>query len=297
MTPAPSELFAGPVPVLLDGATGTELERRGYSLEGPGWSARALVDGQQVLAGIHSDYARAGAQILTANTFRLHRRNLADWGAESRQTELVETAIRLARLAGGKGVLVGASLAPLGDCYTPEDTPAPELLEREHRELAAAVARAGADLIVIETMVSGTEALAASRAARATGLPFLVSFVTGPNGTLLTGESLAAALAPVLAERPLAVGVNCLSCAHVPVALESLRARAGEIPIGVYANTGERSADGSWQVTTASEPAVYAGLAATWLDGGMDFLGGCCGTGPAHIAALQSLLWQRFAKK
>ncbi|QDT53506.1 Homocysteine S-methyltransferase [Caulifigura coniformis] len=290
MTASLDDLLNGGRPVLLDGATGTELERRGFALEGAGWSARAIDDAPELLEAIHKDYVKAGAQIVTANTFRLHRRNLGDWGKGDEQRRLVEKAIVLARRAGP--ALVAGSLAPIGDCYSPEDVPRLEALADEHWQLAHEIARSGADLILIETMVAGCEAEAACQAAGRTGLPFIVSFVTGPGGRLLSGERLGDVLPTVLALRPAAVSVNCVSCRNVPEAVVELACGVGVVPFGVYANTGERSEDGSWRVTTASQPAVYAGLAARWLEAGARLIGGCCGTTPAHVSAMQALISQ-----
>ncbi len=281
-------------PVLLDGATGTELERRGFALQASGWSARAIDDAPDLLEQIHRDYVDAGAVIVTANTFRLHRRNLADWGRQDDQRRLVRQAILLARSASAGRALVAGALAPLGDCYSPADMPAAGRLESEHGELAGELAQAGADVILVETMVAGMEAEAACRAAATTGLPYIVSFVTGPDGRLLSGELLNDVLPRVLRHGPAVVGVNCVSCGHVPAAIEMLVGNAGATAVGVYANTGERADDGSWRVTTASQPAVYAGIASGWLDRGIRLVGGCCGTTPGHIAALQELISQRF---
>ena len=127
-----------------------------------------------------------------------------------------------------------------------------------------------------------------------TGLPFLVSFVTGPGGQLLSGERLSDVLPRVAAFRPAAVGINCVSCRWVDEALGGLLEGARGAAVSVYANTGERAEDGSWRVTNASEPAVYAGLAQQWLERGVRWIGGCCGTTPAHVRALQGLISQRF---
>ena len=285
-----AELFDRPRPVLLDGATGTELERRGFALNAAGWSARAIETAPELLRQIHCDYVDAGAEIVTANTFRLHSRNLADWGREPDQSRLVDQAVGLARRAAGKRALVAASLAPIGDCYTPGEVPQADDLEIEHSHLARAIAQAGADLILIETMVDGREALAASRAAQSTGLPFIVSFVTGPGGRLLSGELLSDVIPLVRGEGPAAIAVNCCSIRDVPPAIAMLVAGSEDLPAGVWANTGERSEDGSWRVTTASQPAVYAGIARTWIASGIRLIGGCCGTTPAHVAAIQSLI-------
>jgi S-methylmethionine-dependent homocysteine/selenocysteine methylase len=163
-------------------------------------------------------------------------------------------------------------------------------LTEEHRELADELRRAGVELILVETMVTGVEAEAAARAAMETGLPFVVSFVTGPGGRLLSGELLSAVLPRVAALGPAAIGINCVSPKSVDAALGSLMSGTGGPDVSVYANTGERAEDGSWRVTNASEPAVYAGLAKQWLERGVSWIGGCCGTTPGHIRAMQAVI-------
>jgi homocysteine S-methyltransferase len=276
--------------VILDGATGTELERRGFPLNGPGWSARAIEGAPDLLRSIHRDYVAAGADILTANTFRLHARNLAEWGREHDGEALVRQAVELAREAAESNALVGASLAPIGDCYSPELVPPAQIIEEEHAVLARLLQAAAADLILVETMVAIREALAASRAAARTGIPFLVSFVCGPEARLLSGESLHDAVLAVRDTSPTAICVNCVSVAHVEDALDVLAETTCSVPFGVYANTGERGPDGLWRVTTAAEPAVYAVHAAAWRSRGAKLIGGCCGTTPDHIRAIKHML-------
>ncbi|MBX3444940.1 MAG: homocysteine S-methyltransferase family protein [Planctomyces sp.] len=278
--------------VLLDGATGTELERRGFALARPGWSARALVDAPELLAAIHRDYAEAGAEIITANTFRLHGSNLESWGRGGDQRKLVRLAVSIAREAA-PGCLIAASLAPVADCYSPELAPDDGNLAREHQRTAETIAAAGADLILIETMTVARESIIAAAAARATGLPFVVSFVCGPDGRLLSGELLSDAARGVAAAEPLAIGVNCIAVEDVHAALDALRQAVPGMPLAVCPNTSERGADGVWRVTTAAEPAVYAALAKGWRTWGAGLIGGCCGTTPAHVAAMQ----QAFGKE
>ncbi len=105
--------------LLLDGATGTELQRRGVDTSLPLWSARALLDAPGVLQTIHADYIAAGADIITTNTFRTHRRTLtrAELGARTR--ELTQLAVKIAREAArqvDREVFVAGSISPLEDC-------------------------------------------------------------------------------------------------------------------------------------------------------------------------------------
>jgi homocysteine S-methyltransferase len=156
-------------PLLLDGATGTELERRGVACELPLWSARALTQAPEVLEAIHRDYVAAGADALTANTFRTHARSLAAAGMADRArawTELAVASARHAAATGDREIFVLGSTAPLEDCYRPDLVPSLPELEREHRAHADHLAGAGVDAVLVETMNTVREARVAALAAR-----------------------------------------------------------------------------------------------------------------------------------
>lgn len=302
--PAFAARLAEEAPLLLDGALGTELERHGVPCELPLWSAQALHQTPDLVLGIHQAYARAGAEVLTANTFRTQRRTLARAGLGERDDPLTTMAVALARSAArdrhaqvpeGPRVFVAGSVAPLEDCYRPDLVPSDAELEREHGRHCELLAAAAADLLLIETMNSLREATAATRAAIATGLPTLVSFVCDDRGRLLSGEPLAAAIEACAraAERaPAAFLVNCLPPSALDSAVPSLRASG--FPFGFYPNLGapiDTDEPQSPRHREALAPEAFAG----WLAGvaqaeGARVLGGCCGTSPAHIAALRSSL-------
>jgi S-methylmethionine-dependent homocysteine/selenocysteine methylase len=270
-------------PLVLDGATGTELERRGARCELPLWSSWGLLEAPDVVRQVHLDYLLAGTDALTAATFRTHARSLAAAGLEGRAAELCELAVRLAREAGeraGRDVLVLGSAAPLEDCYHPERVPAEDALAHEHAAHARHLVRAGADAILVETINTLREGVAAARAARDADAELLVSFVCDREARLLSGEPLAEALDAVAPFAPAAVGVNCLPTDAVDACLPVLQ-RAGA-PFLVYANRGARESD--------TAPAAFAGAALRWVSAGAACVGGCCGTTPAHLRALVELL-------
>ena len=296
-----------PRPILLDGATGTELNRRAVDTSLPLWSAHALVAAPEVLRQIHMDYLRAGAEVITANTFRTHRRSLARGGFGHRALELTAQAVTIARDAVREHAakhsaddhhehFVAGSLAPLEDCYSPQLAPPPEECEREHTEMAEHLAEAGVDLILVETMNTIREAVAAAKAARATGLPVISSFVCGADGKLLSGETVTTAFETVAPLGVVGVCVNCTPSTTIEVPFAELRAavqlRAGRaMPrIGLYANIGHTDAVQGWTITADVSPLEYARLAAAWLKQGASIVGGCCGTTPAHIAAVRATL-------
>jgi S-methylmethionine-dependent homocysteine/selenocysteine methylase len=279
--------------LLLDGANGTELERRGVASTLPLWSTHALIHAPDVVAAIHAEYVEAGADVLTANPFRTQRRTLARAGRDRQAGALTQRAVDLARRAltaagGERAIYIVGAAPPLEDCYRPDLVPEATALEREHGEHAENLAAAGVDAILVETMNCVREARAATRAARSAGAPVLVSFTCWDGPQLLSGEPLQEALDGVLPDDPVAVLVNCLPASNVDACLPALRASGR--PFGVYCNLGAPTdAEGS----TRSEeyaPADLAELAAGWRDAGARLLGGCCGTTPEHIRAMAQRL-------
>ena len=301
-------LAAGRV-LLLDGATGTELQRRGVDTSLPLWSARALVEAPDVLRAIHADYAAAGADIITTNTFRTHGRTLTRAGLGERARALNQLAVQIAREAAQQAdreIFVAGSMSPLEDCYSPQLVPPDGELWIEHAEMARDLAQAGCDLLLVETMNTIREAVIAARCAATTGLPVCVSFVVGLNGlppdqaraaaadetparvTLLSGESITEAVRAVQRLRPAVILINCVPLACIDRAFDELRA-AHRGPIGLYANVGRADDQIGWTLTDDVQPAAYAQHARRWLQQGAAIVGGCCGTTPAHIAALKEI--------
>lgn len=300
--------LAAGAPVLLDGAIGTELTRRGVDTSLPLWSTRALLDAPDVLREIHRDYVAAGAEILTANTFRTGRRTMRRCGLGDRAKELTRRAVEIAREAIAAAatapievrpgdpdtrfaapVSVAGSMSPLEDCYEPSAVPSARELEDEHGEMAALLGVSGVDVLLVETMNTVCEATTATSAARATGLPTIVGLVCGHDARLLSGESIEDAVDALEPLRPDAIAINCTPTPSITSSLRRL-ADTTRLPMGAYGNIGYADADKGWVNTDAVEPDAYARYAREWLDLGVRVVGGCCGTTPAHIAALRTLI-------
>jgi len=280
--------------LVLDGATGTELTRRGVPTPLPLWSARALLEAPDVVRAIHRDYVAAGADIIVANTFRTNVRTLRGAGLLSRGEALNRLAVQLVReaiadVAPKRRVFVAASVAPVEDCYHPERVPPPNVLEREHAQMLDWLAQAGPDLIWIETMNTVREALAAAQAARQRGMPFVVSFVVREDGNLLSGEPLEQVVEQVEPLEPLAFGLNCIPPAGMTRNLPRLRAATRRPPIA-YAHIGNPEPICGWSFSQEIPPADYAAEARRWVDIGARIVGGCCGTTPEHIRALREVI-------
>lgn len=281
--------------LILDGATGTELERRGVDIGLPLWSAGAMVEAPDTLFAVHRSYIDAGADAITANTFRTHARSLGKAGMADQAEPLTRRAVEIAqaaRDAGGRDTLILGSVAPLEDCYRPDLAPDPESCRSEHARLIGHLLGAGVDLILIETMCSAPEALAAAAAAEGAaegkwGISFCMR-QDGPAGVLLDGTPVSA-LAPRIAAARF-VGINCIAAPDMARQVTHLRTLLPEHQsIAAYANIGYAASDGSWVTTDAVEPGRYAEYARTWLDAGAGWIGGCCGTTPETIRAVSAL--------
>lgn len=276
---------------------GTELARRGIDTGLPLWSANALLNAPDVVRQIHADYIAAGAQVITTDTFRTNVRTLERAGMRARQHELTFRAVQLAHEAvahsGQRAVLVAGSIAPVEDCYSPGLVPLDhDVLYREHSVLAGALAEAGCNLLLIETMGAVREAVAAMRAACETHLPVWISLMIGADNRLLGGESIEQAVHAVLPYTPQALLVNCLPVVQASAALILLQQAAGAdigIRFGVYANAGHVEEAG-WSTEHAVSPAEYARASVGWRAQGASIIGGCCGTTPAHIRQLAAAM-------
>lgn len=293
-------MTAGPLaralhrPVLiLDGAMGTELHRRGVDTGLPLWSAAAVVTHPQIVRRIHLEYIQSGADIITTDTFRTTARTFRRAGLSDRSEELTARAVALAieacATARDRDVLIAGSIAPLEDCYRPDLVPSDEELLEEHAELAGRLARYGVDVLLLETMGTVREAAAACTAALATGKEVVVSFLVRENGTLYGGEPLEEAVRAVSRPGVVALSLNCLSARLLDSPLRMLREQT-ELPLGVYANVGHPGEERSGTLVAEVSPEAYASYALGWIRAGATIVGGCCGTTPATMRAVRESL-------
>lgn len=263
---------------LLDGPMGTELIRRGVTLEPGPWSATGLWSAPGEVLRIHRAYAVAGATIHRTNTFRTQPHILgpswATWLAR---------AVALARIAVPRGHLVWGSLAPVDDCYAPEGRPSAWFV---HEQMAEAFAQQGVDGILCETFADPDEAVFATRAAVATGLPSWISLTAGPQGDLLSPDRLAEAASRCMAEGARGVMLNCVAASRCLPYVKALGTMG--VPWGVLPNAGSPHENMGWSATPDLD--AWTRTVSSWLSYRPHLLGGCCGTGPTHVHRLRSVL-------
>ena len=269
--------------VLLDGGMGTQLQTRGLQ---PGQKPElAALEMPDTLTAIHADYARAGADILLANTFGANAKKLA--GCPCTVEQVVSASIACARSAAAEtGALVALDIGPLGELLVPAGTLRFEDAYAEFAQVIRAGAAAGADLVFLETMTDLYELKAAILAAKENcALPVFTSMSFESRGRTFTGctvESYAVTAAGLGAD---AVGINCsLGPKEIlPFAQRLCRSVPAGVPVFVKPNAGLPNPDGSYNLNAAefaSEMKAYASI-------GVSMVGGCCGTTPDFIAKLR----------
>jgi methionine synthase I (cobalamin-dependent) len=277
------ELLDG-APVLTDGAWATELQLRGL---GPGecpdiWN---LLFPQRVYDVAHA-YVEAGSDIILTNTFGANRFRLDD-NYRSQVVEISRCGVEISLQAAKNRAMVFASVGPSGKILLNDDVTSAEL-EEAFVEQTRAIANAGADAIVVETMSDLAEAKIAVAAAKATRLPVVVCMVfdsgVGKDRTMMgdTPEQVAAALEDAGAD---VIGTNCGQGidGFIPVC-KRLRA-ATDLPIWIKPNAGlPEVKDGSaiYSVT----PQDFAARIPELIEAGASFVGGCCGSNPNFIRAI-----------
>ena len=287
--------FSDPRPIILDGATSTELERRGVPMDTATWSGLAALSHPAVLRDLHADYLRAGAEVIIANTYAAAPHHLAAAGFGDRAREInvrsVELALEARDAAADGPAWVAGSLSLMAPGFHSANRPAPAEHAEQLRVQAEWVAEAGADLLAVEMLRDVEWSAAAMDAALSVGLPVWAGFscVVDEGGALVTPGSVAG---PTLLEDVLRAvagrGEALVAIMHSELedtgpGLECAR-RLCEAPLGAWPNGGHFEPP-HWQFQDVVAPGEFAAMAARWVEEGVRVVGGCCGLGPEHVRA------------
>ncbi len=275
--------------VVLDGATGTNLQKAGMptGVCPEQW----ILEHPQTLIDLQKAYVEAGTDIVYAPTFTASRIKLEEYGLEDRLEEMNRALVALSKEAvAGSGALVagdltmtGKQLAPIGDLPF-------ETLVEVYKEQARVLADAGVDLFVVETMMSLQETRAALIAIREVcDLPVMASLTYESDGRTLYGTDAKTAMVVLQSLGADAVGLNCSTGPMEMVsAVEQMR-EVANIPVLAKPNAGlPQLEDGVTVYRMTSEEFATAGAAL--VEAGASIVGGCCGTTPAHIKALADVV-------
>jgi 5-methyltetrahydrofolate--homocysteine methyltransferase len=283
------ELHSGSI-LIADGATGTILQAAGL----PSGTIPEVwnVEEPAKIESMHRGYLDAGTRIVLSNTFGGNRLKLSRSGKGQEVEKLNRAGAEIARrVADEYSAFVGGDMGPTGELMTPMGPLTPEAAREAYAEQASALASAGVDLLVIETMSDLSEAQAAIEGAHdATDLPVVCTMSFDTRGRTMMGvkpEQMMSALWPLSLA---AIGANCgKSLQENLQALTALRDANPDAVLWIKANAGLPRLDGD-DVVYDTTPAEFAEYALKFAEAGAKVIGGCCGSTPAHIAAVAAAL-------
>jgi len=286
--------------VLLDGGMGQELVKRGAAKESPMWGAQVMMDSPDLVRQLHIEYIKAGAKVITLNSYSVTPERLLNVNALDQFSVLQSKAFELASQArdeaGVADVKIAASLPPLVGSYSPESTPDYEDALQSYRMIVEAQA-SNVDLFICETMCCIKEAKAAGFAASESDAPYWMALSVSDecNGLLRSEESIGDAYKAIASPTPQAVLLNCSLPEAIDAAWPNVR-RLGTA-IGAYANgfttiAGMPIGGGVEMLKARTDlgPDAYASVAMKWVNDGASVIGGCCEISPDHIQRLASVL-------
>ncbi len=276
-------------PVITDGAWGTQLQLRGLPVghSPDGWNLEAADKVEEVPRA----YVEAGSDVVLTNTFRANRLALESEGLADKVTEINRIGAEISLRAANGNAAVFASIGPSGKILMMGETTEQQLQE-VFEEQADILARAGVDAIVIETMADLAEAKIALAAAKQTGLPVVCCMVFDSGKDLnrtMMGNSIEQVAQELVEAGADAIGANCGQGIVAYIDICKQFAAVSDVPLWIKPNAGIPQMDAD-NVTYDSTPEEFAASAQALIDAGASFVGGCCGTEPATIAALKKEL-------
>ena len=316
------KLAAGDV-IVLDGATGTEIKRLGGEMNPAAWCAVANLTHPDTVRRVHESYLEAGADVIITNTFATCRHVLEGAGLGEETVAINRRAVELARearhrVAPDRPVAIAGSMSntvawmPGTIGPDPAYFPSPGPEAANYREMADTLAEAGCDLLVMEMMMDIERASRATEAALATGLPVWVgiSASRGPEGAMVgwdiaseaegrlpesfepsAPEPLETIIDALASLGPQVVGIMHSSLEATAPGLEVLFERWSG-PVMAYPEA-MRFGPESHSTRVLVEPEVFVSDCRGWVEGGVQIIGGCCGTTIAHLRAMVGRLPER----
>ena len=301
--------------VLLDGALGTELERRSVDVYGKAWSALAVENQSDVIVDIHADYIKSGAKLHIANSFSLGRHVLETVNHADRFEALNRASVQLVYQAlektesNRRNYWVAGSVSTF---YTNSDRsllPGKEILYKNCVDQIALLVDEGVDVIALEMLADYSITESLLEAAQQFNLPIIIGITCawGPDGVSVETQARSMGLGPILLDDLLPQILQLVKSRHVILSIMHTEPDVTDAalcilwqhwdgPTAVYPNSGVFSKDQGIALDFNSVQPVqqFSEAARSWISSGVDIVGGCCGIGPEHIASLnQAMVNQR----
>lgn len=284
--------------ILLDGATGTELERRGISGDKRTWSGAASYTHPDVIRSIHEEYIQVGAEIIITNTFATARHMLEAIDLGDKAYEINRQAAQLANQArqnvnANQPVYIAGSLSLIAPDIDSANRPPVAQMKEIYREQADALAEGGCDFFMLEMMRDIKYTSAAIESCLATGLPVWVGFTTlaADDGTPQIYTTDDERVSPDEAFKAAAqYDVDLIGIMHSDINLMQpsldLLKKYWDGPLSAYPNSGYFEMP-DWQFVDVISPEKFVAEARGWMETGVQVIGGCCGIGPEHMRHLK----------
>ena len=283
--------------ILIDGATGTEAERRGVPQLKNAWNGGGALSDPDIIRQIHLDYIDRGAEIIISNTFATNKHALKDAGKNNLfkeyNSKAVELAIEARKLANKDNILVAAGISYW---RWPEGLPDRNELHDDIAEQAKIMAESGADLIMLEMMSDLEFTLITLNAARTSGLPVWVGLSCRKNDNgeiclLMTDTLLKDALIELDKKNIPLLNIMHTEVDLISECLDLVEAHWSSY-VGVYAHSGIYK-NPEWIFDGVISPKDYAKASEKWIDRKINIVGGCCGIGAKHIECIHEFLVEK----
>ncbi len=272
--------------LISDGATGSNLQQRGLD---KGKAAEAWVlENPDAIKQLHLDFLKAGSDILLTCTFGGNQLRLEHAGLADKVAEVNTRAVQIAQeAAAGKPVLIAGSMGPLGQMLKPLGLLEIDDAKKIYADQAQALDKAGVDFLLIETQFDINEATAAIQGTQSVSdLPVICSFSYDRGVKTMMGTSPTKMAEAFNNMNLTALGINCGKSLQDNLACLQELKKATDLPIWFKPNAGLPNVDESGNAVYSTTPEDMGNKAAEWVAEGAVIIGGCCGTSPAHLAAM-----------
>lgn len=282
----------GKIPKILDGAMGTELAIRGVDIPLPLWSADANLTHPDIVRDIHLDYIKAGADIITTNTFRTTSYSYQKAGytpkrASERAHDSLRSAVEMAQAAVGDSIQIVGSITSIDDCYSPELYPGKGAAQDTYGELIEWFKDSGINHLIFETMGHLKEIQIALDMSQKDVMDLWVSILLKNGNQIRNGESIEATVNLIKEYSVSCLLINCNRVETINKGIENFLSFWGK-DWGVYPNLGKTDFDNDYFEIINRDS--FRDSILSYLDLSPSIIGACCGSTPEHIRLLKSLL-------
>ena len=287
--------FNNKKPLIMDGAMGTELMRRGIELPLPLWSAMANIDQGKHVTEIHEDYIESGSNVITTNTFRTTPRTFIKAGYSELDSlklskQSFKMAVKAARDArNDKNILIAGSIAPLEDCYVPSKFPGSVIAKKEYRFITNMVSNSCVDIMLFETMGSYDEIEVALQVSKDVEMEKWLSIILKDKNHLLDDTKIEKVIGLATEYDVDMLLINCTSTKIINNALPSfLNIWKGKW--GTYPNAGESMPTKEGVFTSILSDNEFSEYIRNYINLGASLVGSCCGSTPDTVRKISNII-------